>query len=634
METVQRTSPVVVDVSHSPFARLRPLPVDAVHLTDSVWAPRFEAVRDVMLPSQYRSLEQTGRLANFRRGAGNEAGAFEGFYFNDSDVYKWLEAASWVLASRPDTELERLVDQVIEVVGAAQLADGYLDNFYLGERNALRWTELTRTHELYCAGHLIQAAVAHHRATGKSHLLQIAIRFADLICDVFGPAEEGKQPGTDGHEEIELALVELSRETGNRRYLEQARYFLDARGNGLVGGDEYHQDHKPFREMDSMVGHAVRALYLTTGAADVYAETGEMAMLSTLERLWTNMVTRRMYVTGGIGSRHEGEAFGADFELPNARAYAESCAAIASVMWNWRMLLITGDTRYADLMEYTLYNGMLPGVSLDGGAYFYMNPLASDGDYRRQPWFECACCPPNLARTLASIPGYVYGTADDEIWVHLYAAGTAEIRFGDGNIEIEQRTSYPWDGTVDLLINGEGNFSLLLRVPAWCDAGATVAVNGEQLPGEPQPGSYVRIERTWHPGDLVRLTLPMSVRLIEAHPFVEEDSERVAVARGPILYCAEQVDNPDVDLRTAQLDVGTEVQHEPGTGPLSGMPLLRAEAIIDPPDAGWAGRLYRTRREPGQSSRRREAVTLVPYHAWANREPGRMTVWLRTAGAD
>ncbi len=631
MATVRRTSPVVVNTSHSAFAQLRPVPASSVHFNDAVWAPRIVAVREVMLPSQLRSLEETGRMANFRRGAGKEGGDFEGFYFNDSDVYKWLEAASWVLASETDDELEHLVDRVIDEVGAAQLPDGYLDNFYMGERNALRWTELTRTHELYCAGHLFQAAVAHHRATGKTNLLDIATRFADLICDTFGPSEDGKRPGTDGHEEIEMALVELSRETGEQRYLEQARYFLDARGQGLTGGDEYHQDHRPFRDLDAMVGHAVRAVYLNAGAADIYAETGEQALLTALERLWTNMVTKRMYVTGGIGSRHEDEAFGADFELPNSRAYAETCAAIGSVMWSWRMLLLSGEARYADLIEHTLYNAVLPGVSLDGSAYFYENPLESDGTYRREPWFACACCPPNIARLLASLPGYAYSTSSTGIWVHLYAEGTALIEFAGRGVRIQQRGGYPWDGIIELEFDGEGEFAVNLRIPAWCEAGVQMTINGEPIEPEARPGTYVRIERVWQPGDTVRLSLPMPVRLIQAHPHVEFATGRIALMRGPVLYCAEQVDNPGIDLRDVQLTTSDTVQVVSGAGTLSGLPLLQAEAMLHPPDRDWDGRLYRTVRPGEQPAERTTPLALVPYFAWANRDPGWMTVWLRAS---
>lgn len=417
MSVAGRTPPVVVDTARSPHSRLRPLAVDAVRLDDEFWKPRIRANREVTLPSQLDLLESTGRLANFRRGAGREPGRFTGFYFNDSDVYKWLEAAAWALATDPEPELDRRVDAVIEEVAAAQQPDGYLDNYYVAGDDEKRWTDLARTHELYCAGHLIQAAVAHHRATGKTSLLDVARRFADHICATLGPAEEGKRPGTDGHPEIELALVELARETGDRCYLDQARYFLDVRGRGLAGGDEYRQDHKPYRELAAMVGHAVRIIYLNAGAADIYAETGDPTLLATLERLWQNATTRRIYLTGGLGARHDGEAFGDDFELPNARAYTETCAAIGSVMWTWRMLLLTGEARYADLMEWTLANAFLPGLSLDGRSYFYVNPLADEGRHRRQPWFECACCPPNVARTMASITGYFATVSGDGIQV-------------------------------------------------------------------------------------------------------------------------------------------------------------------------------------------------------------------------
>ncbi|MEA2583967.1 MAG: uncharacterized protein QOF33_2052, partial [Thermomicrobiales bacterium] len=419
----------------------------------------------------------------------------------------------------------------------AQQPDGYLDTFYTVGDAGQRWTELTRTHELYCAGHLIQAAVAHRRATGKTSLLDVARRFADHICDVLGPAEAGKQPGTDGHPEIEMAMVELARETGDRRYLDQARYFLDVRGRGLVGGDEYHQDHRPFRGFDAMVGHAVRILYLNAGAADVYAETGDPALLATLERLWQNTARRRMYVTGGLGARHEGEAFGDDYELPNARAYTETCAAIGSAMWNWRMLLLTGEAKYADLLEWTLYNAFLPGLALDGWSYFYVNPLADEGRHRRRPWFACACCPPNAARTLASVAGYFSTVSDDGIQVHLYAQGTADISLPDGRtVRLRQRTRYPWDGDVALEVDGEGDFALSVRLPAWCENGAAVEVNGEPVRAEVRPGSYLRLQRTWLPGDVVRLRLPMPARLIEPHPRVVENAGRWAVARGPLVY--------------------------------------------------------------------------------------------------
>src|SRR4051794_30672200 len=445
MQAVDRTSPRVVDTTHSPYAKLRPLPTTAVTFRDGFWERRRNAVREVMLPAQYEKLETTGRLANFRRTASGEDGGFEGLYFNDTDVYKWLEAAAWVLAIDDDPALDELADKVIAEVAAAQQPDGYLDNFYSLGGLEKKWTELVRTHELYCAGHLIQAAVAHHRATGKTNLLDIARRFADNICDTLGPAESGRKPGTDGHEIIEMAMVELARDTGDQRYFDQAKYFLDARGHGLAGGDEYHQDHKPFREQDAIVGHAVRAVYLNAGAADIYAETGDATILSALEHLWQSMTTKRMYISGGIGSRYEGEAFGKDYELPNARSYNETCAAIGSVMWNWRMLLLTGDAKYADLMEHTLYNAVISGISIDNRTYLYENPLADDGSKRREEWFYCSCCPPNVARTFASLPGYFATTSDEGIWVHLYGESETEVELSDGKtVRLSQHTRYPW----------------------------------------------------------------------------------------------------------------------------------------------------------------------------------------------
>ncbi|MEA2513242.1 MAG: uncharacterized protein QOJ59_2729 [Thermomicrobiales bacterium] len=632
MSVVNRAASVVVDTSRSPHALYRPLPVSAVRLEDTFWAPRIRANRDVSIPAQLDLLERTGRLANFRRGAGKEEGRFEGLSFNDSDVYKWLEAASWALATDPDPGLGRRVDDVIREVADAQQPDGYLDTFYTAGDAGQRWTELTRTHELYCAGHLIQAAVAHRRATGKTSLLDVARRFADHICDVLGPAEAGKQPGTDGHPEIEMAMVELARETGDRRYLDQARYFLDVRGRGLVGGDEYHQDHRPFRGFDAMVGHAVRILYLNAGAADVYAETGDPALLATLERLWQNTTRRRMYVTGGLGARHEGEAFGDDYELPNARAYTETCAAIGSAMWNWRMLLLTGEAKYADLLEWTLYNAFLPGLALDGRSYFYVNPLADEGRHRRRPWFACACCPPNVARTLASVAGYFSTVSDDGIQVHLYAQGTADISLPDGRtVRLRQRTRYPWDGDVALEVDGEGEFALSVRLPAWCENGAAVEVNGEPVRAEVRPGSYVRLQRTWLPGDVVRLRLPMPARLIEAHPRVVENAGRWAVARGPLVYCVEQVDHPGVDLDGIVLSRGVSFATEERPSFLGGVVVMTASGREERSAIEWGDDLYRSVDPLAEEPPNAHPVSLmaIPYYVWANREAGAMRVWLR-----
>ena len=647
METVLDSTqplPVVVDNSKSRYSRLRPLSLGDVRLLDGVLESRRRVNREATLPSQYDHLEQTGRLDNFRRAAGKLDAPFRGVYFNDSDVYKWLEAAAWTLTSDPDPELERMMNAAIREIEDAQQPDGYLNTYFTFEKASERWTDLTHKHELYCAGHLIQAAVAHHRATGSQRLLNVARRFADHICDTFGPEEEGKRLGTDGHEEIELALVELYRDTGDRTYLDQAQFFVDLRGHGLLGGRtyhgvhgllggrEYHQDHKPLREMREMVGHAVRAIYLNAGAADLYAEMGDPTLLEALEQMWHNMTTRRMYVSGGIGSRYEDEAFGEDYELPNARAYAETCAAVGSVMWNWRMLTIDGDARYADLLEHTLYNAALPGLSLDGHSYFYQNPLSDSGAHRRSPWFGVACCPPNVARLLASLPGYLYGVSDHGIWVHLYAEGTAEVSLdNDRTVVLRQRTQYPWDGDVEIEVNGESEFGLMLRIPAWCEEGGAIEINGDPFDGSASPGSYAEIRRAWRAGDKVRLSLPMPVRCVECHPYVAENAGRVAIMRGPLLYCVEQVDNPGLDLRDIVLpaEASFSVQYRPDL--LSGVAVLKTLGEIIPPDEKWRERLYRRARPRTDAPQDTTVeVTTIPYYAWANREPGPMRVWLRS----
>ena len=622
---------VVVDTSASPQVLLRPVPLSAVTLDDPFWAPRLEALREVTLPSQHRLLEETGRIDNFRRASGKTQGPFQGRFYNDSDVYKWLEAAAWTLAWSPADPLEAAAEGVIAEIVDAQRPDGYLNTYFAHERAAERWTNLRDKHELYCAGHLIQAAVAYCRATGSQRLLGVARRLADHICATFGPTTEGKQPGTPGHEGIEMALAELSRETANPRYRRQAQFFLDMRGRGLIGGRAYHQDHKPFRDMERLEGHAVRAVYLAAGAADLYAETGELALRAALERLWERTAARQTYVSGGLGARHEGEAFGHDYELPNARAYAETCAAVGSVMWNWRMLALDGNARYADALETALYNGALAGLSLDGLAYFYANPLSDDGRHRRQPWFDCACCPPNLARLLASLPGYCYSLSDEGVWIHLYAGGVAHLRLADGRaVGLRQYTRYPWDGEVVIEVEAEGPFDLFLRVPAWCEAGASASLNSQPHDGALVPGSYAHLRRHWQPGDTVRLDLPMAPRRVACHPYALENWGRVALMRGPLLYCVEGVDHPGLDVRDLVLPLEASLSAAYRPDLLGGVVVLQGQALAVPPDAGWAGHLYRTAHsEEVPPMGQTVPLTAIPYHAWANRTPGPMQVWLQ-----
>ncbi|HIE52143.1 MAG TPA: glycoside hydrolase family 127 protein [Armatimonadetes bacterium] len=620
---MNHSSAVVVNTGPSPQAKLHPVPLNAVRLADKFWAPRLKLLREVTLPTQHQLLRETGRLDNFRRAAGKVKGDFQGLYFNDSDVYKWLEAVACALAYQPDSRLASLAEVAVAEIAAAQDEDGYLDTYFTFERRGERWTNLRDMHELYCAGHLFQAAIAHHRATGEESLLQVAVRLADHIAEVFGPH---RRPGTPGHPEIEMALVELYRETGQRRYLELAQFFLDQRGRGLLGGGRHHIDHQPFRELTEMVGHAVRSAYLNAGATDILLETGEAALREALERLWQNMTERRMYVTGGIGARYEGEAFGEDYELPNERAYAETCAAVANGMWNWRMLLLTGEERFAEVLELALYNGALAGISLDGQAYFYVNPLADRGQHRRQPWFHCACCPPNIARFLASLPGRFYATSPEGIWVHLYAESTAQVDFGGQTVELNQRTDYPWEGEVEIALRPASpqSFSLFLRIPGWCPE-ATVEVNGEPVGKKAVPGAYLEVQREWRAGDGVRLSLAMRPEWLEAHPWVGSNAGRLALRRGPLIYCLEQVDHPDFDVWDLAVVPQAPLQAEWKPELLKGLVVLRGEGVLVD-GAAWGGHLYRPLR---LGSQRAQAVpfTAIPYFAWANREAGPMQVW-------
>jgi len=620
------TKTFVVDTSRSPFAKLRPVPIENVHLEDNFWAPRLQTHKEITLPSQHKLCEETGRIFNFRRAAGKEKGEFQGRYFNDSDVYKWVEAVAFSLASSPNQKLRNLVRQVITDIIAAQDEDGYLNTYFTFELKKERWTNLKDMHELYCAGHLMQAAVAYYRATGERDLLDAACRFADHIANIFGP---DKRPGTSGHPEIEMALVELYRTTGKRTYLDLAQFFIDKRGLGLIGGSPYHIDHKPFRELEEIVGHAVRSLYLNCGAADVYMETGDKTLLDALIRLWRNMTECKMYVTGGVGSRYEGEAFGANYELPNVRAYAETCAAIANVMWNWRMLLITGDSRFADVMELALYNGALAGISLDGENYFYVNPLADRGQHRRQKWFSCACCPPNIARLLASLPGYMYSLSSNGIWVHLYAQNTAHLEVDGTSVTIIQRTEYPWSGEIKFVLQPEKemSFNLYLRIPSWCRK-ARVQINGQPFDVPIQSGQYLEVSRVWKSGDQVQLSLSMPAERIVCHPYVMENHDRVAIRRGPLIYCVEQTDNPDCDVWDLALPLETEFKTEWIPNLLNGIMVVQGEALAIGSNK-FEGSLYKPLKD-AYPKIQRVKFTAIPYYAWANREPGPMTVWIRS----
>ena len=614
----------VVDTSTSPHALLRPLPLQGVTIRDRFWAPRIATNTQVTLPSQYTHCEDTERIANFRRAAGSEAGEFVGLFFNDSDVYKWLEAVGWNEAISQSPALAVIRESVVADIVAAQREDGYLNSYFTKERADERWTNFD-LHEMYCAGHFFQAAIAIYRTSGDHVALDAACKMADHIDATFGPASDGKRPITDGHPEIELALVELYRLTKEQRYLTLADFMVSVRGANQLGNQKfdnlYYQDHKPYRELHEVVGHAVRMLYLAAGATDLWLETGEPALKHAIDAQWHNMTQKRMYVSGGVGSRWHGEAIGDDYELPNATAYTETCAAIASVMWNWRLLQGTGDAKYADLMEWTLYNGVMPGLSVSGNEYFYQNPLENDGTHRRSAWFGCACCPPNVARLLAQLGSYVASVDSRSLWLHTYMQGDIDTAGSGLDAAISVTTEYPWDNTVRISITRGGQWTLRARIPSWA-SGATVTVGGVRQNVE--PNTYVALNRAWQVGDEVVLVFPMQPRLIMAHPSVTNNNGRVAVARGPMLYCIEQADHT-VPLPSLRLDPRTAWSDTQGPASLGVHTVLTAKGISvsTPEDALYAP----WRHDASQPER----LTFIPYHLWANRSAGAMTVWIPLA---
>ncbi len=620
-----------VDTARSPHARLQTLAHRNVAITGGFWGQRQATNRQVSLRHGFRMLEEWGNFDNLRLAAGLVQGKqYRGYVFQDSDVYKWLEAVAFELANRPDAELRAMGDQTIALVAAAQAPDGYLDSHYqVAEPNG-RWVHLDYGHELYCAGHLFQAAVAWHRATGEARLLDVARRLADHIDSVFGPT---KRPGTPGHPEVEMGLVELYRETGEPRYLALAQFFVDQRGHGLLGKGRYgslsyFQDHIPIREASTVEGHAVRQLYLTAGVTDLFLETGEEALLAALERQWHDMVEHKLALTGGVGARHEGEAFGEPYELPNDACYCETCAAIASIMWNWRMLLASGEARFADLIERTLYNGFLSGVGLDGSHFYYVNPLLSRGGIQRPEWYACACCPPNVMRLIASLAHYLATSDSSGLQVHQYAPA----RIVGGGLALRMETEYPWQGSVCITVEGAEGPSrrLALRLPGWCQA-PTVRVNGQAVSVANGPSGYAAIERAWQPGDTVELDLPMVPQFVEAHPRIDPTRGSVAIERGPLVYCLEQADQePAVDVLDVEIDVAGPLRAQWRGDLLGGVVAVQAPgyALDLMP---WQGRLYRTMGSGSLPGRRPVRLTTVPYYAWANRGAGAMRVWIPAA---
>ncbi|MBM4143891.1 MAG: glycoside hydrolase family 127 protein [Lentisphaerae bacterium] len=631
------------------------VPFTRVALDDPFWAPRQAVNREVTLPTEYEQCRKTGRIDAFKL-AWKPGMPNEPHIFWDSDVGKWIEAAAYSLKTHPDRKLERLVDDVVALVAGAQQPDGYLNTHFTVVEPEKRWANLAEWHELYCAGHLMEGAVAYFEATGKRALLDVMRRYADHIGQVFGRGP-GQKRGYCGHEEIELALVKLYRATGERRYLDLAKYFIDERGTEPPyfvaeaealkrkgwrkygwGGGEYSvfQAHKPVREQDEVVGHAVRAMYLYCGMADVARETGDATLLPPLRKLWAHVTRKRMYVTGGIGSSRHNEGFTFDYDLPNETAYCETCASVGLVFWAHRMLQLTGRGEYADVMERALYNGVLSGVSLDGRRFFYANPLAAypaagkgaaeNVAAERREWFGCACCPPNIARLIASVGQYVCSESDDAAAVHLYAQGDVELHVAGRRAGLRMTTRYPWDGAVRMRLTPERPtaFTLALRIPGWC-AKFALSVNGKAVRAAAR-GGYARIRRRWQAGDTVKLVLAMPVLQAEANPRVRMDCGRVALQRGPLVYCLEQADNGR-ELRDITIPPASAFKPVFRKNLLGGVAVLRARAWRRSP-RDWAGddqALYRTT----PSARVRVSVTAVPYCVWGNRAPGReMLVWL------
>ena len=607
-----------------------------VHLNDVFWTPRIEVNRTVSIPSAFRECEKSGRFDNFALAAANlgrmktTVKEHQGdFSFDDTDPYKVIEGASYALAVKYDAQLDQYLDSVINLIALAQEPDGYLTTCVTNKCTRLsgwwgthKWEKIN-SHELYNSGHLIESAVAHYRATGKKTFLNVAIKNADLVCQTFGP-NEGQIHRPGGHPIIEMALCKLYKVTGNRKYLEGAKYFVNETGRCTDGHhpSEYSQDHMPILQQEEIVGHAVRAGYLYSGVADMAALTGDKAYEEALQRIWKNMSSRKLFITGGIGSRAQGEGFGPDYELNSHTAYCETCAAIANVYWNYRMFLATGESKYMDVVELALYNNVLSGVSLSGDRFFYDNPLESSGEHERQRWFGCACCPGNVTRFVASVPGYIYAQQGKDIYVNLFAQGKAQI----GKVELEQETEYPWDGKVKIKVNkGSGKFAIKVRIPSWLKTSPTnnglytyidkakpysISINGNAL--YPEIRDYVTISRNWKKGDVIELDLPMEVRRITANDNAEDLRGKTALQRGPVVYCIEANDQADHQVFNKYILNASPITAHFEAGLLKGVTVLEGNAKEIEQDGTIKDVLFRA----------------IPYSTWNNRGPQPMEVWI------
>ncbi len=640
-------------------SRLSELPLTAVQIEDAFWSPRLEVNRTRTLDHVYKELELTGCIRNFDIASGKAQGKFGGPWWADSDVYKWIEGASYILALHPNDQLESKVDELIAKIGAAQQQNGYLDTYVQLRLPDLKWKSLAFNHEMFCAGSLLEAAVAHNQATGKRSLLQIALRLADHLDATFGP---GKQAGIPGHEEVELALVRLYRLTGEKRYLRLAQYFIDSRGQkpsiferqydqlperqvDLLGrpmsikdfyrrfflvnpskfDTSYSQDQLPAREQRVAVGHAVRAMYFYSGMADLVYETGDAGLWEALESVHDSVTNHRMYVTGGIGPSERNEGFTADYDLPNENAYQETCASAGMVFWNYRMLKLTGDARYADVMELSLYNALAAGVSLTGDTFCYVTPLASRGDFKRDPWFGVPCCPTTVARFLPALGRYIYSESPDGLWVNLFIAGQVNANLAGKKVTLRQSGNYPWDGKIKFTIGVEApqDFVLRVRVPRWATR-VDFEVDGKGFSPRVVNG-YAEIHRSWSNGDTVDVTLPMDIQRLEANPQVLYDRGKTALRRGPLVYCLEQSDQ-EAPIDEIILPLGAQLESLNMPELLGGITVIKGQGLVRPLD-DWKNLLYqRTRTANAQPLR----VIAVPYCVWGNRGLGKMAVWIDT----
>jgi DUF1680 family protein len=627
----------VLNLVNSPYAKLHSVPVRAVTIEAGFWSQRRKTNLESSIPSMRKELEEHGRMDNYRRLVGKSSEPQKGPYYSDSDIYKWIDAVGWELQSGDRPELRGVTDSMIHEVIAIQEPSGYLNTYFVDDKKSQRMEPHIQEvgHELYCLGHMIQGAVAYYRATGDSTLLDAGAKFVDgFVIPNYGP-DANKKPIISGHPEIEMALIELYRTTGKRQYVELAGYILhgDERATIKPRAIVYMNCGIPFPTRTKLEGHAVRAMYACCGATDYYLETGDPAYWKALNTLWDDLSKRQMYVTGGVGARSEGEAFGEPYELPNAEAYGESCAAIGNMMWNWRMLAASGEARFADVIERALYNGINSGMSLDGVTYCYRNPLAfnaSAEDKIRNPWYDTTCCPPNLERTFSSLPGYFYSTSKDGVYVHLYDNSTLDWHLGQTPLKIQQKTKYPWDGDVYLTVSPAQakEFTLYLRIPGWARS-ANVTVNGNRVSGA-QPGQYLPIRRQWKSGDGVTLSLPLPAEVLAANPRVAENAGRVVIQRGPLVYCMEELDQTsgaaaaDVSIAMGNKPKNFELEYQADL--LGGITVLRhGAAIAEIPSADRA--LYEPANTRAAKTRSGE-LTLIPYYAWANRKPTAMQVWI------